>query len=142
MAAFVELPEFMNHRTVENFYRAVVQSSRSGYNDPSRRRNHERGMRAARDRNPHLLKFLEKAAEVLRVVNDAQQDRFEEGRIQTVRDPNGDVIERFHAQFPKQDFSEYATVRQAFVAADSGDPVLHVFAHIYAAACDQIMGGL
>jgi len=142
VAAFVELPEFMTGPVVERFYAAVLKGSEQGSRSHIQTRRIDRGLRMARARDGHLLKFLEKSAEVLRACSESQQDRLDEGKEQVIRE-GGDVVARIRTSFPKQDFSEYSTVKEAYVAADNGDPILlRVFGHIYAAAADSILGEL
>lgn len=140
MAAFVELPDFMNARTVERFYGLVLRSSESGSH--RERRRIERGLRMARARDPKMLKFLDCAATVLQKCSESQQDRFDEGAIQQVRE--GDVVEYVRAQFPRQDFTEFSTVRTAYTLADAGNEpgLLAVYSHVFAAAADEILGAL
>ena len=140
MAAYVELPEFMNGKTVERFYGRVLRSSSSGSHKEARRI--DRGLRMARDRHPKLLKFLDASATVLQVCSESQQDRLEEGKVQAIRSEN--AVEYVRAQFPRQDFSEFSTVRAAYTLADAGnDPgLLRIYAHVYAAVADEILGEL
>jgi hypothetical protein len=143
--ASIELPDFMTDRMVEQFYRLIISGSERGSHTPHQERRNNRGLRMARDRNPKLLLFLEKSAEVLRRANETQQDRFAEGVQQDVR-VNGEVVDRLHACFPKQDFSEYATVRTAYTVCDGYKEedytMIAVFQNVYAAAADCILGEL
>jgi hypothetical protein len=140
MAAYVELPEFMNGKTVERFYGRVLKSSASGSHRESRRI--DRGLNMARSRDAKMLKFLDAAATVLQKCSESQQDRFEEGKVQAVQTDG--VVEYVRAQFPRQDFTEFSTVRAAYTLADNGkDPsLMRVYGHVYAAAADEILGEL
>lgn len=67
MAAYVELPEWINEATVEEAYRRAVRAQEARRESIARL-----GWRAARDRNSRLLKALEGGAEVLRRMSERQ----------------------------------------------------------------------
>jgi hypothetical protein len=133
MSAIIELPEAVTHELVE---RAFARSKQliDEYNRGGRRMSRrlaatvDRGLRLADGRNDKLLKFLERAAERLRQLNDAQQDRLEEGG------------------FARTDYTEFATWRAAYRVADEGrartDAQVEMFRWIYAACADALFGQL
>lgn len=67
MSTRIELPEWINRSTVENAYRLcrIAQATRQ-------QRFADAGMRAARVRDPRLLKALEGGAEILRRMSEEQ----------------------------------------------------------------------
>jgi hypothetical protein len=77
-----------------------------------------RGINAARDRNPKMLKFLEKAVEHMRQLNDAQQSRFAQEGFAPVK------------------FTEFSTWEAAYLKSDQmgqDDSIEYgVFAWVYA----------
>jgi len=86
-----------------------------------------RGVRAARARDPRLLLMLDRGAEELRRLNDAQQSRFaQEG-------------------FARQEFTELSTWRNAYEVADQGEErkgaSLEIFGHLLGAAYEAAYHG-
>ena len=103
MASSLEIPAWINRRTVEDAYRqGVIARERSD------RAFARVGLRAARDRSGRLLVALEGMAETLRRMSDEQA----ENRIRLC----GQRI----------DATEYALVREAYTSVDRGDPIEHL----------------
>jgi hypothetical protein len=120
MSAYVEMPEWINERTVEKAYSRAVAMTKTS--TPYARQSFcEKGMRAARDRAPVLMKALEGGAEVLQKMTERQMGR-------TQRDPGTCYA---HTLDP----CEYSLWREAFIAADKGTPIPHL-ALIYGAAAE------
>ena len=67
MAAYVELPEWLTEASVEEAYRRASRAQQARRESLARL-----GWRAARDRNPRLLKALEGGAEILRRMSERQ----------------------------------------------------------------------
>jgi hypothetical protein len=84
-----------------------------------------RGMNAARDRNPRMLLFLEKAVEHMRRLNDEQQSRLTQEGYQRTK------------------FTEFSTWEAAFLKSDQlgQDESLQfgVFAWVYAAIYESTL---
>lgn len=120
MSAFIEIPEWINERTVEKAYSRALKMAKDS--TPLVRHEFcEKGMRAARDRSPVLMKALEGGAEILQQMTERQMGR-------TKRDP-GTCFAYTH------DPCEYSLWREAFIAADKGTPIPHL-ALIYGAAAE------
>ena len=119
-AAGVEIPSWINESTVERVYRManIAQSSR-------RQSFADRGMRAARARDPKLLKALEGGAEVLQRIQERQHGR-------TMRDPGTPFGKRV-------DLTEFTLWREAHKMVDEGTPI-RAFEWVYGAAA--VLAGL
>ena len=105
-----EIPEWINRSTVERAWgQGVTAQQRSNH------RFARVGMRAARSRDPRLLRALDGMAEVLQQISQDQQ-----GNRRRI---DGRVI----------DATEYSMVREALVSADKGDPLPH-FCWVYGMA--------
>lgn len=115
-AAGVEIPEWINESTVERAYRRALKAQRLRHENFA-----QKGMRAARARDGHLLKALEGAAEVLQAMQERQVGRY-------IRDPGTPFGHRV-------DLTEYTLWREAYRLADEGKPTLH-FQWIYGAAAE------
>jgi hypothetical protein len=102
MAAHVELPEWVNERTVEEAYRLcrIAQATR-------RQSFAEAGMRAARARDPRLLKALEGMSEVL------------------LRQSERQFGPTFNVGGLRVQATEYQLFRNAYTQADKGDADAH-----------------
>jgi hypothetical protein len=120
MSAYVEIPEWINERTVERAYSRALAMAKTSV-PLARHEFCEKGMRAARDRSPVLMKALEGGAEVLQKMTMRQMGR-------TQRDPSTYFA---HTKDP----CEYSLWREAFIAADKGTPIPHL-ALIYGAAAE------
>ena len=116
MAAYVELPVWINENTVEESYRRALRAQRHRQQSFA-----EKGLRAARARDSRILKALEGGAEVLQGMQERQRGR-------TMRSASTSFGERV-------DLTEYALWREAFKLADSGSPTQH-FEWIYGAAAE------
>jgi hypothetical protein len=118
--AKIEIPEWINPTTVEHAHRQAILVTKKGH---EQRRKHlaEGGMRAARARDPKLMLVLEHATGVL---NQMAEDQY--GR--TRRDPG-----TYRSQ--RVELTEFTMWREAYAAADRGEPVPH-FALIYGAAAE------
>ena len=115
-AAGVEIPEWVNETTVERAYRRALKAQglhAQGFAD--------KGMRAARARDNHLLKALEGASEVLHRMQERQVGRY-------IRDSSTVYGHRV-------DLTEYSLWREAYRLADEGTPTRH-FEWIYGAAAE------
>lgn len=126
----IELPDFVSGTLIERTYhRALYWQDRArGQKDTfAAKRWLTIGMNRARSRDPRMLLFLEKGAEHLRKLNDAQQERFTYNERGT---------------FQKQDFTEYASWREAFLKArdpqHDEETMYRVFGWIYAAVAEAL----
>ena len=111
-AAGLELPEWVNATTVERAHAKALQAQRLqalGFA--------EKGMRAARARDPHLMKALEGGAEVLLKLSERQLGK------------------NYSVAGVRIDATEHQLWREAFVHADKGEPLIH-FRWIYGAAAE------
>ena len=131
-AAGIELPDFLNlhggAQRIERVYSRSLALQNMGERNHYARRMLEGGLRRARARDPHLLKFLDLSSEYFRKRNDEQKSRFKqmEGR-------DGKIIE--HERPNEFEFSEYATWREAFLRVDAPqhrEDQLRIFGWIYA----------
>lgn len=95
-----EIPEWINRSTVERAWARGVDAQGRDNRGFARI-----GMRAARSRDPRLLRALDGMAEVLQQISQDQQ-----GNRRRI---DGRVI----------DATEYSMVREALVSADKGDPL-------------------
>lgn len=112
--AGIELPEPVTLHSVERAYRKAMEAMEM--------RNHtfsEKGMRAARSRDPRLLLVLEKSAEILHVRQEDQIGRTQRSWGST--------------EGERADLTEYTLFREAFRLCDEGQP-LYNFCWIYGAA--------
>ena len=116
-AAGIELPEWVNEKTVEYAHGRVIQEQRKGHVSIA-----NAGMRAAKARDGKLLKALEGGAEILQAMNDRQHGPHM--RINGVK-YNGTT--------------ELQLWREAYKMCDKGEPMAQ-FQWIYAAA--GIIAGL
>jgi len=115
-SAGVEIAEWVNHNTVEAAFRRM--------NEARAKRRQEfanKGMRAARERDSRLMKALEGGAEVLQTIQEGQIGR-------TLRDASTPFGH-------KVDLTEYSMWREAYIAADQGQPIA-AFEWIYGAAAE------
>lgn len=115
-AAGVEIPEWVNESTVERAYRRALKAQSLHHQHFA-----DKGMRAARARDAHLLKALEGAAEVLQAIQERQVGRY-------MRDPGTPYGHRV-------DLTEYSLWREAYRMCDEGTPTRH-FEWIYGAAAE------
>jgi hypothetical protein len=116
VANHVELPEWIDRHSVERAYTRAQQALE--------RRDHAYsnvGMRAARDRNPKLLKVLEQGANILDLLAEAQFGRYRRGID----------IPYSHTVVP----TEVQLWSKAFEFADKGEPLEH-FCWIYGCAAE------
>lgn len=129
--ARIELPDFVNERTVERAYARAKQmqdSYMAGRGKAYAASWAERGVRAAKARDGKLLRFMEYAVEVLHKLNDGQQSRLTQ------------------SGFARQDYTEFSTWKGAMSKADelgrdaSCDPA--VFRWVYGAAAEAVYGTL
>ena len=127
----IELPDFVTERTVERAYaraRDMQALYQKGRNRDFYSAWANRGVRAARARNPKLLRFLEYSVEVLHKLNEVNQSRLEQ------------------EGFAKSDFTEFSTWKAAYYKADelardeSCDP--GVFRWIYGASAEAVFGSI
>ena len=123
-SARIEHAEWINPKTVERAYFEANNAQTAG-NELRRKRLAEGGMRAARARDPKLMLVLEKSAEILNQLAENQHGR-------TRRDQNTCHSER-------TELTEYTMWREAYKAADRGEPVVQL-ALIYGVAAE--MAGL
>lgn len=117
MAAFIELPEWINEATVEEAYRRASRAQQARRESLART-----GLRAARDRNPLLMKALEGGAEVLRRMSERQL--------------GASGLDVGGRRVPATEFQLW---RNAYTTADAGDPEQN-YEWIYGAAA--ILAGL
>ncbi len=126
-AAGIELPEFVTGKVIERTYHRAMKLQDKGARDHYAGRMLLAGMNRARARDPLLLLFLEKGADHLQKVNDSQQDRFDEGGHR------------------RQDFSEFATWREAYQRASEPqaheDVMYRVYGWVYAAVHEALASG-
>ena len=116
-AAGIELPEWLNEKTVEYAHGRVLAEQRKGHVSIA-----NAGMRAARARDSKLLKALEGGAEILQAMNDRQY---------------GHHLEMNGIRY--NGTTELQMWREAYKACDKGEPVVQL-QWIYAAA--GILAGL
>ncbi len=114
--AQIELPEWINERTVEEAYRRALQAQTG-----RRIAFAEKGWRAACARDDRLLRALEGAAEVLQRIQERQHGR-------TLRDPGTPYGQRV-------ELTEYTLWREAYKLCDERRPTQH-FVWIYGAAAE------
>lgn len=112
-AAGIELADWINAETVERAYSRAVVAQRQRIQSFA-----NTGMRAARARDPRILLALEKGAEVLTRMQEAQV-----GRTQRTSARYADTVE----------LTEVALWRKAYEFADRGEPLPHL-EWIYGAA--------
>ena len=134
-------------KNVEKFLMKVYRSKDAGMRNE--RVRHVRGINIVRARDGRVLQLLEVATKVLDRLNDEQQWHLERGLPIDELDETGRVAKRVWQSVPKQEFSEFSTLRAAFTAADQfkvGDDdkerELLIYTHIYASAADVILGAL
>ena len=111
-AAGIELPDWINEITVERAYGRALRFQREG-----RMSMAEAGMRAARARDGRILKDLEGGAEVLHRMSADQ------------------LGHNYTAEGIKMEATEAQLWREAYKAADSGEPMVQ-FRWIYGAAAE------
>ena len=115
-AAGVEIPEWVNERTVEEAFRRcffAMENRRVAFA--------EKGMRAARGRDSRLLKTLEAGTEVLHRIQERQYGR----SLRSTSTPYGERVE----------LTEYTTWREAYKLCDAGSPSEH-FQWVYGMAAE------
>jgi beta-lactamase superfamily II metal-dependent hydrolase len=111
MAAFIELPEWINERTVERAYRLAKVAQYKRNDTP-----YKVGMQAARQRSPSLLKALEGGSIILQRMSERQMGVHG-------MDVGGIMVEA----------TEYQMWKNAYTTADKGNPEEN-YAWIYASA--------
>lgn len=124
MSAFVELPEFITYARVEEAHRRASLNQDASFrgNDFERERSESfanTGMRAARARDPRMLKVLEIAASLLDKAQDDQLGR-------TMRSQSATHAETFGT-------TEAQLWRESYRLMDEGQPIEN-FKWIYGAA--------
>jgi hypothetical protein len=107
----IEIPEWVNERTIEMAYREAQRAQES-----RQERVAAAGMRAAKARDPKLLKALEGGAETLRKMSERQLG------------VSGMDVGGIRVQA-----TEYQLWRNAYTTVDSGQPH-EAYAWIYGAA--------
>lgn len=102
-AAGIEIDGWINRETVERAYARAREAQQ-------RRQQHlaDTGMRAARARDPKLLRCLEKGAEILTAMQEEQV-----GRTRRTSSRYADTVE----------LTEVALWRKAYEFADRGEPL-------------------
>jgi hypothetical protein len=115
-AAGIELPDWINESSVEWAHGRAQTAQRQGMVNFA-----ASGMRAARARDPHLLKALEGGAEVLTKMNDRQ------------------LGPHFRVGHHRVDSTEVQMWREAFRLCDEGEPLINL-QWIYGAAA--LLAGL
>jgi hypothetical protein len=123
-AAGIELEDFVTPERVERCYRRMLELRAKGEHDPKARALLVRGMNMARAKYGPMLLFLEKGANILQKMNDAQQIR--------LRQDGND--------YAKTDFTEFATWREAYLLADdpAGDVKFRVLGWAYASVAEVL----
>ena len=116
MAGHIELPEWINEKTVERAY-SRAQEAQYQHDEGLA----ECGMRAARARDPRLMLALEKGAEVLKAMEERQVGGYQ----RSTNTPFGHKVE----------LTEVALWRKAYEEADKGVPMVH-FRWIYGCAAE------
>jgi hypothetical protein len=111
MAAYVELPEWINDYTVERAYRRAREAQYCRNDIP-----YAVGMRAARKRSPTLLKALEGGAVVLQRMSERQMG-----------------VHGIDVGGIRVPATEYQMWKNAYTTADAGNPEEN-YAWIYASA--------
>lgn len=123
-AAGIELEDFVTPERVERCYRRMLELRAKGEGDPKARTLLIKGMRMARAKHGAMLLFLDKGANILQKMNDAQQCRYSQDG----------------ADFHRSDFTEFATWREAFLLADdpAGDVKYRVLGWAYASVAEVL----
>ena len=116
MSASIEIPEWINETTIERAHRRASIAQRSNAEGFA-----QKGWRAARARDPRLLKALEGAAEVMQAIQERQRGR-------TMRDSSTPYGQRV-------DLTEYSLWREAYKCCDRGEPSENLM-WIYGAAAE------
>ena len=126
-----EIPfEFVNYSTVENAHSTATQMQKKAHSSNhweriSAEEYAKRGMRAARSRDPRVMKVLEAATEVLVKVSNSQYGQYRQ---------RSDV-----PYSHKVEPTEVQMWREAYRLADEGNPIEN-FKWIYAAAAQLAYG--
>lgn len=110
-AAGLELPDWINESTVERAHGLAIKAQRLG-----KRGFADKGMRAARARDPFLMKAIEGGAEVLLKISERQLGHYSVCGLRV-------------------DATEHQLWREAFIQADKGEPMIQ-FEWIYGAAAE------
>jgi hypothetical protein len=116
-AAGLELPDWISEKSVEWAHGRAIRAQRE-----QRVELAAAGMRAAKARDPHLLKALEGGAEILYRMNDRQQG-----------------ARGFRMNGHRIDTTELQMWREAYRLCDEGEPIL-ALQWIYAAGA--VLAGL
>ena len=111
-AAGIEIPEWVNRRTITSVWEMAKEAQARDQMPFA-----QKGMRAARARDPRLLKTLEAGTEVLRVWSAER----EEARIRAAPDA------------PPVDATEYSMWKAALETCDQGQPMVQMM-WVYGAA--------
>ena len=111
----IEVPEWLNEQTIERAYGRAMQALERHDEGFA-----EVGLRAARARDPRLMKVLEHGANILAKVVDRQWGRYQRN------------TEHFGH---KAELTELGLWRQAYEWADKGEP-LYEFKWIYGCAAE------
>ena len=111
-AAGLELPEWINRSTVERAHGLALRAQKTQAIHFA-----EKGMRAARARDPHLMKALEGGAEMLLTISREQLGC------------------NYVVAGVRLDATEHSLWREAFIQADKGAPMVQ-FEWIYGAAAE------
>ena len=106
------MPEWVTERTVERAHGLALEAQEKQHMSFA-----EKGMRAARARDSHLMKALEGGAEVLLKMSERQ------------------LGASFAVEGKRVDATEYQLWREAYAAADRGSPMIH-FRWVYGAAAE------
>jgi hypothetical protein len=117
VSAKIEIPEWVNRKTVEEAYRIARKAQESRRESVA-----AAGMRAAKARDPKILKALEGGSEILRQMSEEQLGK------------HGVDVGGIYVPA-----TEYNLWREAYIAADEGR-ALPNFAWIYGAAA--VLAGL
>lgn len=102
----IELPEWINNRTVERAYARAIEAQRRHKDNWA-----ETGMRAARARDPRLMLVLERGSNIMTMLQEAQI---------------GEYRRRGEASIPFSHTVELTEVQlwtKAFTFADKGEPL-------------------
>ena len=121
MSAHIEIQNSITDKSVEQAYRRAKQIQREFNSSPRARSLVSQGMRAAKARDPKMLKTLDKCAEVLYAMQETQMGETQR-QNSTARRERGDQV-------------AVSLWREAFKLADRGTPIVQ-FQYVYAAAAE------
>lgn len=133
--SIVELPDFVTPALVEHCHRRAIQMQAASQRPATRRYAlawYDRGVKAARRRDPKLLKFLDLASERIFELMQPQLSRFSQQGHESFHKVHGG------------EFTEFSQWKHALLTADEKpeDTMPEVFGWFYGAVSEAIFGTL